>query len=198
MGIHVVLSVDLDHTGIPSEKDVLQEGDKLAIDVSLFHKGYHGDNCATVIVGHAKSSAVEGDSAELAVRKRLIRANVEALDAAIAVCAPGRCITDIGAAIQTVADKHGFETIREFCGHGLGKSLHMPPLILHYPHSDKHPLLPGMVFTIEPIFCEKSSKIAVSSEDNWSAFTLDGGSSAQFEHEVLITEEGAEVLTLPP
>jgi methionyl aminopeptidase len=177
---------------------VLQEGDKLAIDVSLFMNGYHGDNCATVIVGHANSAEDTNDSANIAMKKKLIRANVEALDASIAVCKPGHCITDIGSAIQTVADKYKFETIREFCGHGLGKNLHMTPLILHYPHTEKHPLLPGMIFTIEPIFCENSSRIAVCSEDNWSAFTLDGGGSAQFEHEVLITEDGAEVLTVPP
>lgn len=184
--------------GIPREADVLREGDKLAIDVSLFHKGYHGDNCATIIVGHPDRDTLATDEADIAMKKKLIRANVEALDAAIAVCEPGRCITDIGAAIQTVADKYRFEIIREFCGHGLGSSLHMPPFILHFNHSEKHPLVPGMIFTIEPIFCENSSKIAISSEDNWSAFTLDGGSSAQFEHEVLITEDGAEVLTVPP
>lgn len=186
--------------GIPRKSDVLRVGDKLAIDVSLFYRGVHGDNCATIIVGHGDNntplSLSDSDSKELTVKKQLILANKEALDAAIAVCAPGKCITDIGTAIQKVADKSGFQTIREFCGHGLGSSLHMQPLILHYPHKEKHPLLPGMVFTIEPIFCEKSSRIAVDSEDGWSAFTLDGGGSAQFEHEVLITEDGAEVLTL--
>jgi methionyl aminopeptidase len=182
--------------GIPRESDVLRVGDKLAIDVSLYMNGFHGDNCATIIVGHSRAIK-EADSAEIRVKKQLILANVEALDAAIAACAPGKCITDIGAAIQKVAEKYKFETIREFCGHGLGRSLHMQPLILHYPHSEKHSLLPGMIFTIEPIFCEKSSRIAVDSEDNWSAFTLDGGGSAQFEHEVLITEDGAEILTLP-
>lgn len=177
--------------------DVLAEGDKLAIDVSLFFKGFHGDNCGTVIVGHPLRDAQETDSPDIAVKKRLVRANAEALDAAIAACVPGGCITDIGTAIQEVADQSGFQVIREFCGHGLGRSLHMSPLILHYPHSEKHALRPGMIFTIEPIFCEHSSRIAVCSEDKWSAFTLDGGSSAQFEHEVLITQDGAEVLTLP-
>ena len=175
---------------------MLRVGDKLAIDVSLYQNGYHGDNCATIIVGH-DSAIVESDSAEIMVKKQLIHANVQALDAAIAACGPGKCITDIGAAIQKVAEQHKFETIREFCGHGVGTSMHMQPLILHYPHTEKHPLLPGMIFTIEPIFCEKSSRIAVDSGDGWSAFTLDGGGSAQFEHEVLITEDGAEILTLP-
>ena len=149
-------------------------GDKLAIDVSLFHRGFHGDNCATIIVGYDSNTDSDSDSADIRAKKRLIRANQHALTAAIDACAPGKCITDIGSAIQTVAEQHRFETIREFCGHGLGRSLHMLPLILHYPHQEKHTLRPGMIFTIEPIFCQHSSRIAVDSEDQWSAFTLDG------------------------
>ena len=183
-------------TGIPRESDILQDGDKLGIDVSVFYKGYHGDNCATIVVGH-DSTFKDTDTPDIRVKKRLIHANKEAIADAIAVCGPGKCITDIGIAIQKVSENYKFETIKQFCGHGLGKSLHMSPLIMHFAHNEKLTLLPGMVFTIEPIFCEKSSRIAVDSVDKWSAFTLDGGSSAQFEHEVLITEHGAEILTLP-
>lgn len=182
--------------GIPRKEDVLKKGDKLAIDVSIFHKGYHGDNCKTIIIGH-DSDESDADTDDIKIKKKLIHANKEALDAAIKTCGPGKCITDIGAIIEDVSQKYNFEVVKEFCGHGLGSNLHMQPLILHFRHTEKHPLLPGMIFTIEPILCENSSKIAVSDKDNWSVFTLDGGSSSQFEHEVLITEHGAEIITLP-
>eukprot|EP00608_Synchroma_pusillum_P002553 CAMPEP_0198431486 /NCGR_PEP_ID=MMETSP1452-20131203/19172_1 /TAXON_ID=1181717 /ORGANISM="Synchroma pusillum, Strain CCMP3072" /LENGTH=290 /DNA_ID=CAMNT_0044151943 /DNA_START=38 /DNA_END=910 /DNA_ORIENTATION=+ len=171
--------------GVPDDRP-LEDGDVVSIDVSLFLDGVHGDNCTTVPVG-----AVDDGTT------RLIEATREGLAAGIAAVAPGVCVTAIGAAIQSVADRHGFGVIQEFCGHGLGPFLHMPPLVRHYRNRELvMRLREGMVFTIEPILCEGSPQL-VRWEDGWTQVTRDGGRCAQFEHEVLVTATGAEVLTLP-
>jgi methionyl aminopeptidase len=169
--------------GIPDSRE-LREGDVIAIDVSIFKDGVHGDNCKTVIAG-------EGDEAA----HRLINATEEALNRAISVCGPTACLSDIGEAIEQVAANNDLRIIHEFCGHGLGSILHMYPLIKHFRNYEKLPLVPGMVFTIEPILVEGSRKITTW-DDGWTAVCVDGGRSAQFEHEVLITENGAEVITV--
>ena len=106
------------------------------------------------------------------------------------------CVSMIGRTIETVAAEYGFNVVHEFCGHGTGKYLHMLPFVLHYTNHDAIPLRPGMVFTIEPILVEHGRHIKVW-EDNWTAVTADGGRGAQMEHEILIHEDGAEILTLP-
>mmetsp|Transcript_16901 Transcript_16901/g.37546 ORF Transcript_16901/g.37546 Transcript_16901/m.37546 type:complete len:124 (-) Transcript_16901:359-730(-) len=105
------------------------------------------------------------------------------------------CITEIGRAIEAVATEHSYTIVENFCGHGTGKNIHMAPLILHYKNSESFRMQPGMVFTIEPILTEGKSDI-YTWKDGWTAATKDGGWSAQIEHEVLITETGAEVLTV--
>ena len=151
----------------------------------MYKNGFHGDNCKTVIVGKCDARGEE-----------LVHATEEALNKAIAVCAPGACLTDVGNAIEEVANHHRFQISREFMGHGVGFILHMSPLVAHYRNNDMLKLETGMIFTIEPIFLECSRKLR-RWPDGWSAATADGGRSAQFEHEVLITETGAEVLTVP-
>ena len=170
--------------GIPDDRK-LQEGDILSIDVSIFLDGYHGDNCGTVIVGNKSDD----------IGVKLIKATQEALDAGIATCKPGACLSSIGEAIENVASSYKFKVIHEFLGHGTGPILHMPPMVRHFKNNTKLKLIPGMIFTIEPILCEGSRKVAVWS-DGWTAVTVDGGRAAQFEHEVYITENGAEILTL--
>lgn len=170
--------------GIPDDRK-LQEGDILSIDVSIFLDGYHGDNCGTIIVGNKSDD----------IGVKLIKATQEALDAGIAVCKPGACLSSIGEAIENVASSYKFKVIHEFLGHGTGPNLHMSPMVRHYKNNTKLTLVPGMIFTIEPILCEGSRKIALWS-DGWTAVTVDGGRAAQFEHEVYITENGAEILTL--
>ena len=175
--------------GIPNDR-VVRKGDMVSIDISLYVDGFHGDNCGTVICGG------EGDSDKDADAGRLIAATQEALDMAVALCRPGACISDIGAAIDDVAKERGYAVVHEFCGHGTGELLHMPPFVRHFRNRFKVPMQPGMVFTIEPIFVERSRRMTMW-RDGWSAATMDGGRGAQFEHEVLITEEGFEVLTVP-
>mmetsp|Transcript_3912 Transcript_3912/g.6133 ORF Transcript_3912/g.6133 Transcript_3912/m.6133 type:complete len:312 (+) Transcript_3912:79-1014(+) len=178
--------------GIPNTDDVLADGDVLSIDVSVFYRGYHGDNCKTVIIGEDKIQKSDREW-----KRQLLDINLKALEDAISICGPGKCITEIGSTIQKVADSNGYSSVEDFCGHGLGKTLHMPPLILHYKNNNRQEMVPNMIFTIEPIFTVGRKEIGVSPADNWSVFTQDGSIASQFEHEVLITEHGAEVLTVP-
>ncbi len=176
--------------GIPDSR-VLEKGDLVSIDVSLYLDGFHGDNCGSVICGG-------GDPADPSDKRSLdlIAATQEALDAAIAICGPGVCFSEIGATIEKVAAQRDFRIVHEFCGHGTGELLHMPPFVRHFRNGDGQPMLPGNIFTIEPILVEGSRRIHVW-KDGWTAATLDGGRGAQFEHEVLIKDDGYEVLTVP-
>ena len=176
--------------GIPDDR-LVKKGDKVSIDVSLFIDGFHGDNCGTVISGGGNPNNAR-DKRSL----KLIQATSDALERAIVICKPGACISTIGATIDVVANHYGFKVVQEFCGHGTGELLHMPPFVRHFKNNYRFPMEPGMVFTIEPILVESSRRITTW-DDGWSAATLDGGWGAQFEHEVLITENGYEVLTLP-
>lgn len=174
--------------GIPDNR-ILIDGDVLSIDVSIYLDGYHGDNCKTIIVGNSSSS--RNDSA-----KKLIKVTEEAMMAGISVCKPGACLSKIGEAIESVAKANSYSVIHEFLGHGTGPILHMKPLVRHYKNREKFTLMPGMVFTVEPILCEGSRRIEMWA-DGWTAATVDGGLAAQFEHQVHITEHGYEILTLP-
>lgn len=170
--------------GIPDSRP-LQEGDVLSIDVSLYLNGYHGDNCGTCIVGKPidKSSLNLVDTARTALMN------------GIATCRPGSCLSEIGAAIEKTAHQNGLVVVKDFYGHGTGPILHMSPLVAHFENKDLLTLRPGMVFTIEPVIAEGSGKL-LTWDDGWSAVTEDGGRGAQFEHEVLITEDGHEILTV--
>jgi len=170
--------------GIPNARK-LESGDICKFDVSVFtEEGYFGDNCATVLVGDVDA---EG--------QRLARATREATRNAIAVCKPGACLSSIGAEIQAVCDEHGFSSVENFCGHGIGRQFHMAPFVQHFKNDDVLTLKPGMVFTIEPMICEGSKEIHVSEADGWTVLTTDGRRAAQYEHTVAITEDGHEVLT---
>jgi methionyl aminopeptidase len=170
--------------GIPDNRP-LCDGDILSIDVSLYTKdGYHGDNCGSVIVGKGDESL-----------NHLVESTKTAVDKAIAVCRPGACFSHIGAVIDEHAKSQGLSVIHEFCGHGTGTNIHMKPLVLHYRNTVRIPMRAGMVFTIEPILVQGSRKLR-HWEDGWTASTFDGGRAAQIEHEVLVTEDGCEVLTI--
>ena len=171
--------------GIPDSR-LLEKGDIISIDVSVYKEGYHGDNCATIIVGGVCDNR----------GKELIYATQEALNEAISICGPGVKFCEIGGRIEKVASNYDLEVQHEFMGHGLGSMLHMSPLIAHYSHSDNTEMKPGMIFTIEPIFLE-GSRDCLRWADNWSSVSVDFGRSAQFEHEILITSTGHEILTVP-
>ena len=171
--------------GIPDDRKLV-DGDMISIDVSVFLDGYHGDNCGTIICGTSSDPSAEN----------LISGTQEALDRAIAICRPGARFSEIGREIERVAARRDLRVVHEFCGHGTGPSLHMQPTVEHCANRSPHVMEAGMVFTIEPILVEGSRRLATW-RDGWSAVTMDGGRGAQFEHEVLITENGVEVLTIP-
>ena len=198
--------------GIPDARP-LQFGDVVSFDVSCFLGGVHGDNCATVIVGDCQEkneigvdwrgvpyrTQFEGEEDEeghFVEARRLVQATRESLYAAIDRCRPGGCLTEIGAAIHQVADSYGYSSVEKYRGHGICHEFHCPPFVKHYRNEDRLTLRPGMIFTIEPMLVEGSSQ-CFEWEDNWTVSTIDGGLSAQFEHTVLITESGVEILTAP-
>lgn len=180
--------------GIPDTRQ-LQYGDVVSFDVSVFINGVHGDNCATVIVGDDNShNSEESVEHPLHEERRLVRATQEALQAAIAVCKPGGCLSHVGHAISDVADSYGYESVRDYRGHGINETFHCPPYVKHYRNNDYLELVPGMVFTIEPMLVQKGAEV-YEWDDGWTVATRDGGLAAQFEHMVWITEDGVKVLT---
>jgi len=128
--------------------------------------------------------------------RRLVRAARESLIAGVDACRPGACLTEIGAAIHAVSDAYGYGTVRKYRGHGISEDFHISPFVKHYRNSDRAQLRPGMIFTIEPMLTEGNYECE-EWDDDWTVVTLDGGMAAQFEHTVLITEEGVRILTLP-
>jgi methionyl aminopeptidase len=169
--------------GIP-DSSVLREGDIVNLDVTIFLNGVHGDTNATFLVGE-----VDAES------RRLVEVTRECLDVGIAAVRPGGQVRDIGRAIQTHAESAGFGVVRAFVGHGIGETFHADPQIPHY--YDAHAttkLLPGMTFTIEPMITMGSWEHRMW-DDGWTAVTVDGKRTAQFEHTLLVTDDGVDVLT---
>lgn len=169
--------------GIPDSRE-LKDGDIINIDVSTYVEGYHGDNSRTFLVGDVDEAG-----------KKLVQVTRFALDEAIAICRPGVELRKIGARIHDISDKYGYTSVRQFTGHGVGSDFHLKPFILHFRNAEPGIMQPGMAFTIEPMFCEGTDK-SVTWSDGWTVATEDGGRSAQFEHTILITDTGAEILTL--
>ena len=169
--------------GIPDDR-VLRDGDIVNLDVTLFREGVHGDTDATFLVGD-----VDPES------QRLVRVTRESMERGIAAVRPGRPISDIGAAIQEHAETAGFGVVRDFIGHGIGEQFHTDLQIPHYysPHATTV-MEPGMTFTIEPMITMGSYRFNLW-PDGWTAVTSDGLRTAQFEHTILVTDDGAEVLT---
>ena len=169
--------------GIPGPL-ALQEGDIINVDVTHIYKGYHGDTSATFYVGEP------GDAA-----KTVTEVARKCLELGIREVKPGARLGDIGAAIQEFAEDQGCGVVRDFVGHGIGREFHEDPKVSHYgKRGTGQRLRSGMTFTIEPMINIGSWKVKVL-EDDWTAVTEDGSLSAQFEHTVLVTEDGAEVLT---
>jgi methionyl aminopeptidase len=173
--------------GIPRADEILKDGDIINIDVTPILGGYHGDTSRTFLVG---------DPAPLA--RKLVEVTEEAMWRGIHAVKPGGRIGDIGAAIQTYAEAEGFSVVRDFVGHGVHREFHTAPQIPHYGVSGKgKKLRPGMVFTIEPMINIGTHEAEVLA-DGWTALTADRQLSAQFEHTVVVTKTGVEVLTLSP
>lgn len=170
--------------GIPGEK-ILKNGDVLNIDVTVIKDGYYGDTSRMFHVGDISIQA-----------KRLSDITYDCMWLGIDQVKPGATLGDIGHAIQTYAEKHGFSVVREFCGHGIGKNFHEDPQVLHYGQPGRGATLkPGMIFTIEPMINAGKRDIKQLG-DGWTIVTKDHSLSAQWEHTVLVTESGYEVLTV--
>ncbi|MBD1996680.1 type I methionyl aminopeptidase [Leptolyngbya sp. FACHB-541] len=173
--------------GIPNAKQILKEGDIINIDVTPILDGYHGDTSRTFFVGEPSPLA-----------RKLVEVTEECLNRGIKAVKPGARIGDIGAVIQEYAEAEGFSVVRDFVGHGVSRIFHTAPQIPHYGTRGKgKKLRPGMVFTIEPMINEGTWEVEVMA-DKWTALTKDRKLSAQFEHTIVVTEDGVEILTLHP
>ncbi len=170
--------------GIPNDRP-LKSGDIVNIDVTVIKDGWHGDTSRMFIVGEGSIAA-----------KRLCALTYESMWKGIVRVKPGARLGDIGHAIQTFAENAGFSIVREFCGHGIGRKFHEEPQVLHYGRPGTlEPLVAGMIFTIEPMVNAGRREIRELG-DGWTIVTKDRSLSAQWEHTVLVTETGYEVLTL--
>ena len=170
--------------GIPNDKP-LKKGDSMNIDITVIKDGWHGDTSRMFMVGEGSIAA-----------KRLAALTYDAMWKGIEQVKPGAHLGDIGHAIQKFAEGHGFSVVREFCGHGIGQVFHEEPQVLHYGKPGTLvQLVPGMVFTIEPMINAGKRDIKEMG-DGWTIVTKDHSLSAQWEHTVLVTETGYEVLTV--
>ena len=170
--------------GIPDDR-ALVDGDIVNLDVTVFLDGVHGDTSATFLVG-----AVDEAS------RRLVQVTRECLALGVEAVRPGRPVSDIGAAIEAHAEAHGLGVVRDFVGHGVGEKFHTVPTIYHFANPMATTIMePGMTFTIEPMITLGDWR-HVLWDDGWTAVTVDRRRSAQFEHTLVVTDDGAEVLTL--
>lgn len=169
--------------GIPSNK-YLSEGDIVNIDVTAIVNGWHGDTSRMFFVGNASVKS-----------KNLVSTTYDSMMKAISIIKNGIHLGDIGEAIQTHVEKKGFSVVRDFCGHGIGKTFHLPPNILHYgKKGEGMKLETGMIFTVEPMINEGAYNTKLL-KDGWTAVTKDKTLSAQFEHTVGVTKVGFEIFT---
>jgi len=173
--------------GIPTRAVVLEHGDIVNVDVTTCLEGHHGDTSATFVVGDASADA-----------RRLVRVARAARDAGIAVVREGARMGDIGAAITEVARAAGFSVVREYGGHGIGRKMHLPPHVAHVGVCGAGPKLrAGMAITIEPMINMGRADVRLLA-DGWTVVTADGSLSAQFEHTIVVTADGCEIMTLSP
>ena len=169
--------------GIPGDL-VLADGDIVNVDVTTILDGYFGDSSRMFLIGNVSDEA-----------RRLVDVTRECLELGIAQVRPGNTLGDVGAAIQAHAEGHGYSVVRDFVGHGIGQKFHQEPQVPHFGRKGQgQPLLPGMVFTIEPMINQGDWRVKIL-EDDWTAVTRDGSLSAQFEHTVVVTSDGVDVLT---
>lgn len=172
--------------GIPGNQ-VLKDGDIINVDITTIVSGYHGDTSATFLVGNVSDIAREITE----VSKRCLDESIRA------AAKPKARFSDIGAAIEAIAEENGFSVVRDYCGHGIGRGFHEEPLVLHYRQGRPGPFIEeGMVFTIEPMINEGDWRVKTL-KDGWTAVTVDGKLSAQWEHTVVRTRDDIEILTLP-
>jgi len=171
--------------GIPSQKR-FKNGDIINLDITVIKDGYHGDTSRMYSIGEPSIRA-----------KRLIKISKECLELGIAQVKPNNTLGDIGSVIQRHAEKNHFSVVREYCGHGIGRDFHEDPQVLHYGKPNTGAVLKaGMIFTIEPMINAGKRQVKKLG-DNWTVVTRDRQLSAQWEHTLLVTETGVDILTLP-
>ena len=171
--------------GIPSHDRVVKEGDIVSIDVGAVYQGFHGDNATTVAVGEIPEET-----------KRLLSVTEKSLYEGIGMVKPGNRIGDISHAVQSMVEAAGFSIVRDFVGHGVGAELHEDPQIPNYGRAGHGPrMAPGMTLAIEPMVTAGGWQVWVTDND-WTVKTCDGSMAAHFEHTVLVTETGFEILTV--
>ena len=171
--------------GIPSPKRVIRQGDLLKVDTGAYFEGYHGDSCITICVGDAPQEA-----------QTLSRVAKEALMAGLSQVKAGNTLLDIAGAVEDHVKANGFSVVEDYTGHGVGRNLHEEPSVFNF-RTDELPnvtLRPGMTLAIEPIL-NAGSKACRTLKDRWTVVTRDGSLSAQWEHTVLVTSDGCEILT---
>ncbi len=170
--------------GIPGEQ-ILKNGDIVNVDVTTFYKGFHGDTSATFFIGTPTAEV-----------RHVVETCRTALDLGIAEVKDGARLGDIGAAIQEYVEAQGCSVVRDFVGHGIGRRFHEPPQVKHYgKRGTGDRLRAGMVFTIEPMVNAGRYEVEIDPKDKWTVRTADGSVSAQFEHTIVVTKGGCEVLT---
>lgn len=170
--------------GIPNKKIKLKNGDIVNIDITVFLEGYHGDISRMFAIGNVSKTA-----------ERILEISEEALYRGIQALGPDKRLGDMGYAVQSFVEDNGFGVVRDFIGHGIGREFHEDPPVPHVGKEGKGVRLkPGMTFTVEPMINEGSHEVELQS-DNWTVLTKDRKLSSQFEHTVLITEDGVEILT---
>ncbi|KAL3731496.1 hypothetical protein ACJRO7_028386 [Eucalyptus globulus] len=168
--------------GIPDSRQ-LQDGDIINIDVTVYLNGYHGDTSKTFLCGNVSDAL-----------KKLVQVTEECMERGIAVCKDGASFKKIGKRISEHAEKYGFGVVERFVGHGVGTVFHSQPVIYHHRNEEPGTMVEGQTFTIEPILTLGSIECRTW-PDNWTTLTADGSPAAQFEHTILITRTGAEILT---
>lgn len=172
--------------GIPSSKEILQPGDILNVDVTSEFGGFHGDTSTMVLLGEVSAEA-----------RHVVDVARRCREVGISVVRPGARLGDIAHAISELARREGCSVVRELGGHGIGRRMHQKPHVSYVGEAGRGlRLVPGMAFTIEPMVNLGGPEV-VFGEDDWRVFTRDGSLSAQFEHTVLVVEDGVEILTLP-
>lgn len=171
--------------GIPSDDVILKDGDIVNVDLTAEYHGFHADASRMFMIGKVSNQARE-----------LVQTCQDALNAAVSICAPGVPLSEIGKTIEAVVKPHGFSISRDFVGHGIGKVMHDDPQIFHFYDKmwDKVKMVPGLVFTIEPMINTGKPDCKIDA-DGWTARTVDGGLSAQWEHTLGITEDGVIIFT---
>lgn len=173
--------------GMPSERDVIANGQIINFDITLEKDGFIADSSKTYMIGDVAPYA-----------EKLVRSTYEALWKGIAVVRPGATVGDIGHAIERFAKGHGYGVVSEYCGHGIGREMHEEPDIIHVGKAGTGVVLrEGMTFTIEPMLNQGTARVKTK-KDGWTVVTKDGKLSAQFEHTVAVTADSVRVLTLRP